>query len=158
MSDDNAVLLDEVLRPAPPMAPRALGLILAIVVAINAVFAISFVLRGAWPVMPFLGVDVALLAWAFSAVQRAAKREEHVVLTPSRLTIARRAPDAPMREIALNPYWVRVAMDDPPLHGSQLILWSHGKGILLGSFLPPQQRASFAQALKAALYRARFGS
>ena len=156
MSDE--VLLDEVLRPVPPLAPRVLGTILAVVVAINAAFAISFILRGAWPVMPFLGVDVALLAWAFQAVQRAAKREEHVVVTQGMLTIAKRAPDTPPREIALNPYWVRVAMDEPPLHGSQLTVWSHGQGVLLGSFLPPQQRASFAQALKAALYRARFGS
>jgi uncharacterized membrane protein len=158
MRDENAVLLDEVLRPAPTLAPRALGLILGIVVAINAVFAISFLLRGAWPVMPFLGLDVALLAWAFSAARRAAKREEHVVLTPARLSIAKRDPDKPAREIAFNPYWVRVAMDDPPQHGSQLTLWSHGKGVRLGSFLPPDERASFAQALKAALARARFGS
>ena len=65
-------------------------LILAIVASINVAFAVSFMLRGAWPVMPFLGADVALLAWAFRASAKAAEREEHVTLTPSLLKIVRR--------------------------------------------------------------------
>ena len=43
----------------------------------------------------------------------------------------------------------------PPEHGSQLTLWSHGKGLRLGSFLPPLERASFAERLKNALRAAR---
>lgn len=152
------VLLDKVLRPAPPLSPRAMVAILGAVAAVNLAFALSFVLRGAWPVMPFMGLDVALLAWAFRAARRAAKREEHVVVTPSLLSIARRPPQGPPSEVRLNPYWVRVQMDQPPEHGSQLILWSHGKSVRIGAFLPPMERASFAQALKSALQAARTAS
>ena len=148
-------LLDVVLRPAPPMPPRALAAILTIVVAVNAAFALFFLLRGAWPMLPFMGADIALLAWAFRASERAAQREEHVVLTPSLLTIARRAPKTPPREFEFNPYWVRVDMDVPPQHGSQLTLRSHGRSLRLGSFLPPVERASFADRLKSALRDAR---
>ncbi len=112
-------------------------------------------LRGAWPVMPFMGLDVVLLAWAFRASRRAARREEHVILTPSLLRVARRPPKGTPSEIVLNPYWVRVQMDEPAEHGSQLTLWSHGKGLILGAFLPPAERASFAQRLKSALGMAR---
>ena len=149
------VLLDAVLKPAPPMSPRALSTILGIVIAMNAAFAIYFVSRGAWPMMPFMGIDIALLAWAFRASTLAAQHEEHVVLTLSLLTIARRAPKIAPREFAFNPYWVRVDMASPPQHGSQLTLWSHGKGIVLGSFLPPLERAHFAERLKSALRDAR---
>ena len=152
------ILLDRVLRPAPPLPPRAALAILGCVAAINFAFALSFVLRGAWPVMPFMGLDVALLAWAFHASRRAAKREEHVVVTPALLRIARRPPKGPASEVRLNPYWARVQMDDPAEHGSQLTVWSHGKGVRIGSFLPPSERASFAQALKSALQRARTAS
>lgn len=148
-------LLDVVLRPAPPMSPRALFIILGIVTLINAAFAIYFVARGAWPMMPFMGADILLLAWAFRASTRAAKREEHVVLTPSLLNIVRKSPEGAVSEVTLNPYWVRVDIADPPEHASQLTLWSHGKGIRLGSFLPPQERASFAERLKFALRAAR---
>ena len=91
------------LRPAPPLPPRALAIILGIVAAMNALFALYFILHGAWPVMPFMGLDVAL-AWAFRAVSREAKREEHIVLTPARLSIARRPPQGPVDEMILNPW------------------------------------------------------
>jgi uncharacterized membrane protein len=148
-------LLDVILRPAPPMSPRALSIVLGIVIAMNTAFAIYFVSRGAWPMMPFMGADIALLAWAFRASTHAAKREEHVVLTPSLLNIARKSPEGAISEVALNPYWVRVDIADPPEHGSQLTLWSHGKSVRVGSFLPPQERASFAERLKSALRQTR---
>ena len=148
-------LLDVVLRPAPPLPPRALLFILTVVAAINAAFALFFMLHGAWPMLPFMGADIALLAWAFRASERAAKREEHVVLTHSLLKIARRPPKGAPSEFTFNPYWVRVDMANPPEHGSQLTLWSHGKGLRLGSFLPPLERASFAERLKDALRAAR---
>jgi uncharacterized membrane protein len=153
MSD--TVLLDAVLRPAPPLSPRVMGIILGIVASMNFAFAAYFVSQGAWPVMPFMGLDVALLAWAFRAASREAKREERIVLTPALLRIEARPPQGPARAWQLNPYWVRVAMDDPPEHASQLTLWSHGKGILIGKFLAPAERASFAQRLKAALHKAK---
>ena len=109
---EQAPLLDVVLRPAPPLSPRILLIILAIVATINAIFAASFMLHGAWPMMPFMGADIALLAWAFRASERAAKREEHVVLTPSLLKIARWPPKGAPSEFTFNPYWVRVEMAD----------------------------------------------
>ena len=155
MNRDGDILLDHVLRPSPPMAPRTLRKILYVVIAINLAFALFFVAHGAWPIMPFLGLDVALLAWAFRASSEAAKREERVTLTPAQLSITRKPPRGPSNEVRLNPYWVRVQMDDPPEHGSQLWLWSHGKGLKIGTFLAPTERAVFAGVLKSALRRAR---
>ena len=135
--------------------PKTLLAILAAVALINIAFALSFILRGAWPIAPFLGLDVALLAWAFRASSRAAKRQERVTLTAAQLVVARIPPDGPSRQWAFNPYWVRVEMDDPPEHGSQLTLWSHGKFLAIGQFLAPEERADFAQTLKKALRNAR---
>ncbi len=135
--------------------PETLLAILAAVALINIAFALSFILHGAWPIAPFMGLDVALLAWAFRASSRAARRAERVTLTPARLTVARTPPRGPSREWAFNPYWVRVEMDDPPEHASQLTLWSHGKFLRIGQFLAPQERARFADTLKSALRRAR---
>jgi len=153
MGDD--VLLDQVLRPSPPLSPRILCAILAAVAVINILFALYFVMRGAWPVAPFLGADVALLAWAFRASLIAARHEEHVTLTPSLLSIARRPARGRGDEICFNPYWVRVHMDDPPDHWSQLTLRSHGRAVRIGTFLAPDTRAAFAQTLKSALRQAR---
>jgi uncharacterized membrane protein len=155
MARENDILLDQVLRPSPPLPPRILLRILAAVALINLAFVAYFVSRGAWPIAPFMGLDVLGLAWAFHANTRAARREEHVVLTPSQLSVERRFPKKPRRAWTFNPYWVRVEMDEPHEHWSQLKLWSHGKFLQIGAFLAPDDRAAFAQTLKTALRNAR---
>ncbi len=155
MDADANVLLDQVLRPSPPLKPRTLLIVLGIVAAVNLAFVIGFLLEGAWPVAPFMGLDVALLGWAFRASTVAARKEERVTLTPAQLCVARAFPKAPPRAWTFNPYWVRVEMDDPPEHGSQLTLWSHGKFLRIGQFLAPEERARFAKVLQSALKNAR---
>ncbi len=157
MSDQpvEPVFFDAVLRPNPPLTPRALLFVLIAVGALNFAFGISFVLHGAWPIMPFMGADVALLAWALRASRRAAARREHVTLTPSELHITRYPPRGTPTEIRLNPYWVRVALESDVEPARRLFLSSHGRSVPLGTFLAPQDRASLAAALKAALQAAR---
>ena len=55
-------ILDIVLEPNRPLATRWLLAIVAAVGFISFVAGIMFVLHGAWPVTPFLGADVVLLA------------------------------------------------------------------------------------------------
>src|SRR3546814_17814143 len=57
------------------------------------------------------------------------------------------------RSWSFQPNWLRVSMDDPPRHESQVTLSSHGQAIPGGSFLPPEERLDFAQARGAALER-----
>ena len=155
MASENGVILEKVLRPSAPLRPLILVAILCLVAAVNLAIALYFVSRGAWPIAPFLGIDVALLAWAFRASLVAARREEHVTLTHATLRVARRPPRGQGDEVRFNPYWVRVEMAEPPNHWSQLTLWSHGKGLKIGAFLAPEERASFARLLKNALRQAR---
>jgi uncharacterized membrane protein len=148
MDQEADLLLDRVLRPNSALNPRILLAILLVVGAINLAFALHFVLHGAWPIAPFMGADVALLAWAFRASWLAAQRAERVTLTRSRLVVAR----TPGGETVLNPYWVRVELEPPT---DRLALWSHGKAVRLGAFLPPAERLSLAEALRRALWQAR---
>ena len=152
----DCVLLDAVLRPAPPLPPRVLRCDPEHRRRMNFAFALYFVAQGAWPIMPFMGVDVALLAWAFRAVTREAKREEHIVLTPSLLRIERAAAErAGARDRDAIPIGCAWRWTSRRNTASQLTLWSHGKGVRIGAFLPPQERASFAEQLKAALWKAK---
>jgi uncharacterized membrane protein len=137
------------------MPPAALMWVVVGVAAFYFILALGFILRGAWLITPFMGLDVALLAWAFRASLRASRCSERVLLTPSRLTVERHPVRGAASEVALNPYWVRVDMADPPEPGSQLMLWSHGKGVRVGSFLAPDEKVALAHTLKSALRRAR---
>lgn len=149
------VFLDAILRPNPPMRPEVLRVILVLVLAINLAFALGFVLRGAWPIAPFMGADVALLAWAFRASRIAAQASEHVKLTASELSVVHRAPKRAPQSAVLNPYWVRVQLEEPADMPRKLTLVSHGKSVQVGGFLGPRERLSFAQALRRALAAAR---
>lgn len=149
------VFLEAILRPNPPMSPRALGIVLMIVAAMNLAFAIGFMLRGAWPIAPFMGLDVALLAWAFHASRIAARAFEQVRVTASELFLSRHPARGKAEDMLLNPYWVSVHLDQPEDMPRKLTLRSHGKAVQIGSFLGPRERLSFAQALKAALASAR---
>lgn len=153
--DKEPVLLDEKLRPSPPMDSRTLLIILAIVASFNIAFALSFILRGAWPIAPFMGLDVALLAWAFRASTNAAKRFEHVTLTPSLLRIEKYPAKGAATQAEFNPYWVRVDLERPTEFSNRLFLRSHGKALQLGAFLAPATRENFAEALKSALSAAK---
>lgn len=142
------ILYATVLRPNPPLPPKVLRTILLGVVLFNFGFATFFVTRGAWPIAPFLGLDMALLAWAFRSSSRAARKEERLTLTRAALQILRRPEEA---EIILNPYWL--AVDAQSARG--VALRSHGKITEIGRFLGPDARAALVRDLKDALWRAK---
>lgn len=125
------------------------------VAGVNLGLGLVLILHGAWPVTPFMGADVALLAWALNAARLAARAFEQIRVTPFRLFVYRKPARGAGSQIELNPYWVRVEMDDPPQRTSKLMLWSHGKSVQIARFLPPNERLSFARTLRAALRRAR---
>lgn len=137
------------------MAPRTLLIILGVVLGFNIGFALNFILRGAWPIAPFMGLDVVLLGWAFRASTIAAKRFEQIRLTHSLLRIEQHSARGAVTEADFNPYWVRVDLQRPSEYTNRLILRSHGRELQLGSFLAPRVRESFAETLKAALFEAK---
>ena len=51
------------------------------VIAINLVVGAGFYIAGAWPVLGFCGLDVALVYWAFKANYRAGRLTEQLELT-----------------------------------------------------------------------------
>jgi uncharacterized membrane protein len=119
---------------------------------------VVFLLLGAWPVFGFLGLDVLLVYWAFRANFRAARAYEEVTVTATELTVRKVSHHGAVREWTLNPVWVRL---DRAVHEEfgieRLFLVSHGRRLSVANFLSPDEKASFASALSAALGEARRG-
>jgi len=116
---------------------------------------ILFWLVGAWPVMGFLGLDVLGLLAAFLVVRRAARRHEIVRIDEGGMVVRRVEPDGSVREWRFEPYWVRVEVDDRGPGAPHLVLASHGRRLVLGSFLAPEERLEFAEVLRDVLWRRR---
>jgi len=149
------VFFDAVIEPNRPLGPKGLLAVVGFVAAMSFAAGVVFVLKGAWPVTPFLGADVLLLAWAMRASVRASKRREHLILTSESLIIERITADGRARREELNPYWLRVDHDDPERLGCELALVSRNQRWVVGSFLGAEERAGLAEALRRALREAR---
>jgi uncharacterized membrane protein len=148
---------DAVLYPNRSLGPVGFHLLMAAIVLVSAAIGAGFVLVGAWPVTGFLGLDVLLLYLAFRWNYREARRAEFIRLDRDGLTVRRVGPDGHAREWRLEPYWVRVAIDDPPRPDSQLMLSARGDHLAIGTFLTAEERLELARALRAALHDHRSG-
>jgi len=149
------VFFDAVLVPHRSLSPAGFWLLMALVSAVSFASGMYFALHGAWPVFGYFGLDVLLLYLAFRASYRAARRYETVKLTAEALVVERVGPRGQRARWNFQPYWLRIEMDEPPEHGSQLRLISHGRSLALGAFLSPGERAELAAALREALRRQR---
>jgi uncharacterized membrane protein len=126
--------------------------------AISFVAGMVFLLMGAWPVFGFFGLDVLAIWWAFRINFRAAKASEEITVTHSELRVRRTSHRGHVVEWVLNPLWVRLDQKKDPEFGiERLYLVSRGRLVSVGSFLGPDEKASFYNALLAALQAAKRG-
>ena len=149
------ILFDALLEPNRPLGPRAFLIVLGGVALFSFTAGALFMRQGAWPVVPFFGADVLVLALAFALCRRAAQRRERLLLTHDRLVIERIAPNGRTMREEIDPYWLSVDHEDPERTGAELALVARGKRWVIGSFLGPDDRASLAIALRDALRKAR---
>ncbi|WP_207485033.1 DUF2244 domain-containing protein [Arenibaculum pallidiluteum] len=152
---EDPVLFDAVLHPNRSLSPRGFGILMACLGGVSLVLGSAFLMIGAWPVFGLLGLDVLLVWLAFRINYGRARLHERVRLTERALTVQRIDHRGHGRTWQFQPHWLRVSMDDPPEHDSQVLLSSHGRHLVVGSFLSPEERLDFARALRAALDRMR---
>jgi uncharacterized membrane protein len=149
------VFLEAVIEPNRPLKPWAMALVIGFLAVVSFAAGFMFALRGAWPVTPFFGLDVLLLAWAMRASVRASKRRELLRLTSDVFVIERISANGRVVREEINPYWLRVDHNDPELIGADLALVMHKKRWIVGSFLGAEERVQLAEALRRALVEAR---
>lgn len=137
------------------LGPIGFGVLMAAVIAINVVVGGAFYLLGAWPVLGFCGLDVALIYLAFKVNYRAGRLSESIDLTPAMLTLTRVHPSGSRERYEFNPYWVRVRLAEQTDGRNELKLASHGREFNFARFLSDDERRDFAGSLAEALVAAR---
>ncbi len=157
MSRDDAQVryFDAEITPHRSLGRGGFRILIAVVAAANLLVGGIFFYAGAWPVFGFMGLDVALLYFLFRLNYRHAQEKELVQLTDDALHVRRVRADGEETSWSLEPYWLRVEMDDPPRHDSALVLATRGTRLAIGSQLSPEERLQLAQALRRALHRQR---
>lgn len=149
--EEDAALFDAILHPHRSLSPLGFVVLMAFVCLVSFTAGIAFLIAGAWPVFGFFGLDVLLIYIAFRLSYRSGRLYETLRLTRDSLTVQRFFPSGEVKSWNFQPYWLRVEMDDPPRTDSRLRLTTHGRSLVIGSFLTPTERLEVAEALKAAL-------
>ncbi|MEQ9146224.1 MAG: DUF2244 domain-containing protein [Parvibaculaceae bacterium] len=146
---------DAVLRPHRSLGPNGFLIVMTFVGLVSFIAGIAFVRMGAWPVFGFFGLDVALIYFAFKLNYRAGRAFETVQLSDATLKIRKVAADGTATAWTLEPYWARVRFDPADEEDVAVEVTSHGKRLVLGAFLSPEERVEFGEALRAELERHR---
>ena len=151
-------LFSAIITPHRSLPASGFVAVMALIGALSFAGGLFFFLLGAWPVIGFLGLDVALVYWAFRANYRAAAAFEEVTVTPSELRVRRVSHRGQVAEWTLNPLWTRLDRDTHEEFGLlRLFLVSRGRRLAVAGFLSPKEKESFATALSAALGEAKRG-
>ena len=152
---EKTYLFDAILQPNTSLEPKGFMLLMVAIASVSLVAGMVFMIAGAWPVVGFLGLDVALIYLAFKGNYRWARMYETVRLTSDSLMVERISPSGKVQRWSFQPYWLKVQIDTPVKHDSQLVLSSHGKRLKIGAFLTADERLELAHALQDALAKLR---
>jgi uncharacterized membrane protein len=144
------------LTPHRSLTPSGIRLVVAIAAVLSFIPGITFFAMGAWPVIGFMGLDVLVLYWALSHSFRGGKRFELVTLWPEKLEILQVSATGTQQRENFTPASVKLVIDrDIDEHTTAIHLRSPDRDLEIGSFLHPDDKASFAKAFGTALRKAR---
>jgi uncharacterized membrane protein len=152
-TETSQVFYDAELRPHRSLPPRGFAWMMFGLAGVSFCVSVGFVLRGAWPVTPFFGVDVLLVYWAFRMNYRSARQSENLRLTENELTLDKINVYGERKRWRFQPFWLRITLEEPDEDSNRLLLTSHGRSVVIGSFLGPGERKKVALSLKDALAR-----
>ena len=152
----DTVLFQAVCTPPQSFSRRGFRVLATLLGLFGAVTATLFLLLGAWPILPFLGLEVGFaLALVALHARGAARATEVLLLTPGRFSVVRTDARGRRQEIALDPYWARLTYQENPAHAGVLRLVSRGQSVEIGRDLAADEKAALHRVLAEALARAR---
>lgn len=135
-------------RPNRSLSAQGMVKVVAIIASFSLVVALGFSLVGAWMVLPFAGLEVLALAYAFYFINCHADDYESITIEGDSLAVEKRNYKN-TSQIVFNRYWARVLLRELPGGEQSLLLRSHGKEIEFGRrFMNNDQRLALAKQLK----------
>ena len=151
-------VFEAILSPYRSLGRTGLLVVLALTSA-TVMFQVGFfALAGAWPIIGFFGLDLALLFGAFWLSYRSGRAREFVSVSRTSLAIRKVAPSGRTRDFRFNPFWARFTVarhDEIGITGMKVS--GEGRATDIGSFLNPEDKESFAAAFTGALATVKSG-
>src|ERR1700722_11723038 len=137
------------LQPNCSLKPAGATLLFVATCLFSMGFALFFVFRGFWPVLPFAALEMLALGLALQASMRPVNYSQTVLITdPQTSLVSPSRHGAQKQEFAR--HWAKVRLRSPSRrHGtSRLTIESHGRACEVGSFLTRERRCRLAERLR----------
>lgn len=113
--------------------------------------AIGFALLGYWLILPFAGLEIGLLAWAFEALRSREGDYESLTIDGDSVVLEWHAGTHVQRR-EMNRQWARVVCDcRTPGRDCRLSVSSHGRATEVGHYLNDEARLRLAATLRSKL-------
>ena len=111
-------------------------------------------LRGFWPVLPFAGLEMALLGWALNVSLERRFHRQTITVTDANVSVDT-CGRSRCEHVVFPRHWAQVKLRRPAarLHPSRLTIESHGHQCELGSFLTEEERRGLALRLQRVIGR-----
>jgi uncharacterized membrane protein len=137
------------LAPNCSLSPQGARLFVGGLATVTFGIAIFFAAQGLWPILPFAGLEIGLLAWAVRSSMRRGAEREVILVSDAEVVVERRGPSGSLRTVFPR-HWARVTLRGPlrAQHLSRLTIESHGRACEVGRFLTDDERLRLAARLE----------
>ena len=136
-----------IVRPNRTLTLRGMTVLFAGLTVVFLTIGIGFTLAGAWPVLPFAGLELALVGAVLYRLFRHADDHDRIIVDRERVTVIRRRGRHEWRD-EFQRYWTRVTLERRRgRYPSQLKVGSHGRFVVIAADVNEKERESLSTAL-----------
>lgn len=135
-------------RPNCSMTARERKAVFWAIAAVTLLIASVFSALGYWLTLPFAGLEIGVLAWAFESLARQSDDFETLTIEKDEVRVERKR-GAHREHLKLNRQWVSLIQAKKKSGGQvRVALRSHGKETELGLFLTDEARSELGVKLQ----------
>ena len=155
-TDHYPPFFEAVLTPHRSLSRRGANLVVWSAGVVAGLYSLIFVMMGLWPAPLMLALPVLFLWLAFRHNQATAETYEEISVSPLEVRLKHVSYKGHVQEYSLNPFHLKLTIEkDEEIGVTRILVHSEDTLLVVGSFLNPDDRTSFANAFSQAVYSAR---
>lgn len=155
-SAPDKILFSARLTPYRSLGPKGFHILIGAISVVCLTIGLVFFALGLWPVLGFMGLDVALIYWAFKSNYWSAKAYEDVEVSRNHVLLRKVNPGGKAQDHQFPQLGTRFEVDRHDEIGITNMRLAHRKSsVEFGYFLNPLDREGFAAAFQTAMASAK---
>jgi len=139
--------LQVIVRPNRTLTLRGMTVLFAGLTVVVLTIGVGFTLAGAWPVLPFAGLELALVGAVLYRLFRHADDHDRIMIDRERVTVIRQRGRCEWRD-EFQRYWTKVTLErGRSWYPSRLKVGSHGRFVVIAAGVNEKEREALSIAL-----------